>query len=814
MGYAEVCVNSPIAQRRAFTYAIPSGLSVAVGQAVWVPFGDKVLQGIVLELIDYSAVEETRDIAGVIEPHLVLSQAHVSLTRWISEYYLSPLFDAVSLMLPPGFERKAVTFISASRVPDERDVSSLPQGQRKAIELVRERDRISLKEMEKSFGKKRAQAIISQLVGRGLAVRSYELEPIKVKPKKGLYIRLTITPDKARQEAARLQGQRAIRQATLLDFLAQHHKFVPLAEARKRTRCDKPVINSLVGKGWITVQQIEVKRQPISYQDITPSSPLKLISAQKSAFESIKSSLLRQAEGRNLPSVFLLRGVTGSGKTEVYLQALAEAVRLGRRGIALVPEIALTPQSIERFASRFPRKVAVLHSKLSLGEQFDEWQRIRGGECDVVIGPRSALFAPQLDLGLIIIDEEHEWAYKQDTSPRYHARDVAIKLAELTGAVVVLGSATPDVESFYCAQRGDYHLLHLPERVTPEEASPMPQVEVVDLKEELKAGNRSIFSSCLSQAIYESIAEGGQVILFLNRRGASAFVQCRNCGFVLRCRRCEVALTHHRDETALVCHQCNYKASVPDTCPRCKSRRIKYLGIGTQKLEQESGHAFPHARLLRWDSDVTGKGKDSHGEILGKFRDHEADILIGTQMVAKGLDLPLVTAVGVVSADTSLNLPDFRAGERTFQLLSQVAGRAGRGVMGGRVVIQTYSPEHYAIQAAARHDYLSFYNQEIEYRRQLRNPPFAQLASLVYSHTNDALCRREVGRMKRLLVEERDSKGIADVSLIGPAPAFIHRLRGRFRWQLILRGSELSAFLSPIPIPQGWTVDIDPVGLT
>ncbi|MBC8429411.1 MAG: primosomal protein N', partial [Dehalococcoidia bacterium] len=434
-------------------------------------------------------------------------------------------------------------------------------------------------------------------------------------------------------------------------------------------------------------------------------------------------------------------------------------------------------------------------------------------EFDVVIGSRSAIFAPQPDLGLIVIDEEQEWTYKQhDKSPRYHARDAAIKLAKLTGAVVVLGSATPDVETFYHAQRGDYRLLQLPGRVTPRDGSPMPQVEVVDLKEELKAGNRSLFSRSLSQAMTKAVANREQVILFLNRRGAATFIQCRSCGFVLRCKRCEVPLTHHLAEDVLVCHQCNYRMPVPQICPQCLGRRIKFLGIGTQKLEQEAGYSFPQARLLRWDSDVT-RGKHSHDEILGKFRDHQADILIGTQMVAKGLDLPLVTLVGVVNADTALNIPDFRAGERTFQLLSQVAGRAGRGILGGQVIIQTYAPEHYAIQAAAKHDYASFYDKEIEYRRQLHNPPFTRLACLIYSHTNDALCQREAERMKRLLTQEIDSQGISDIELIGPAPAYIHRLRGRFRWQLILRGSELSAFLWQIPVPLGWTVDIDPGGL-
>ena len=379
--------------------------------------------------------------------------------------------------------------------------------------------------------------------------------------------------------------------------------------------------------------------------------------------------------------------------------------------------------------------------------------------------------------------------------------------------MVILGSATPDVETFYHAQRGDYHRLQLPERVVPREGSSLPPVEVVDLREELKAGNRSLFSRSLSQAVAKAIVGREQVMLFINRRGAATFVQCRSCGFVLRCRRCEVALTYHLAEDRLLCHQCNYQIPVPRFCPRCRSHRIKFLGIGTQRLEQEASHAFPQARLLRWDSDVT-KRRYAHQEILGKFRAHEADILIGTQMIAKGLDLPQVTLVGVVSADTGLNLPDFRAGERTFQLLCQVAGRAGRGSLGGRVIIQTYSPEHYAIAAAAKYDYASFYNKEINYRRQLHNPPFSRLACLTYGHTNDAVCQREAERMKRLLIQEIDSRGIAGLSLIGPAPAFIHRLRGRFRWQIILRGSEPSALLAELPIPPGWVVDIDPVGLT
>ncbi|HEY32380.1 MAG TPA: primosomal protein N' [Dehalococcoidia bacterium] len=808
MRYAEVSVNSPAAQRRTFSYAVPPGLSIDSGQAVWVPFGNKTLQGIVLELTDYPAVEETREIIGTIDPHPILSPEQVTLARWLSDHYLSPLFDAIAPMLPPGFERRTITLISPTDL--EYDAASLTQQQRQVLRLVRQ-DPVNLSRLERAMGKKKAQTTVTQLVGSGLVTRSYELEKGKIRPKVEIYLSLNNNADEARQEAIKLKEQGASRQAALLEFLAQQQGPVSVSQARQHTGSNKAVADILEKKGLVKTQRVEVRQQPFTHQGITPTQPLHLTSAQESVFRAIWSNLTEKSS--TSPQVFLLHGVTGSGKTEIYLQALAETVKQGKRGIVLVPEISLTPQTIERFATRFPNRVAVLHSQLSLREQFDEWQSIRDGEFDVVIGPRSAIFAPQPNLGLIVIDEEHEWTYKQqEQSPRYHARDVAIKLAELMGAVVILGSATPDIETYYHAQRGNYHLLRLLERVVAGGGPSLPQTEVVDLREELKRGNRSIFSTTLSGAIETVLANREQAILFLNRRGTATSVQCRDCGYVLACRRCEIPLSYHLAEDTLLCHQCNQRSPTPQACPRCESQRIRYLGIGTQKLEQEVRQAFPGARLLRWDSDVT-RGKNSHQVILDRFRSHEADILIGTQMIAKGLDLPRVTLVGVISADTSLNLPDFRAGERTFQLLSQVAGRAGRSALGGRVIIQTYAPEHYAIKAAARHDYDTFYDEELIYRQQLHNPPFTRLACLTYTHTNDTACQKAAERMKQRIIEERDRQGIADLSLIGPAPAFIHRRRGRYRWQLILRGSDPSALLSQITIPQGWTADIDPVGL-
>ncbi|MFC1924242.1 primosomal protein N' [Chloroflexota bacterium] len=807
-GYAEVAVNSPIAQRQTFSYAIASCTDLEIGKAVWAPFGSDILQGIVFEITDHPSVEQTREIAGYIDPAPELSPAQIVLARWISDYYLAPLFNAAALMLPPGFERKPVTFLQLSPQSRTLDTTSLTADERQLLHSIEEQEKVTLKIAEKSLGKKRARKVIEQLVRKNLVVKSRELERIKVKPKFMPYLRLAVEPELVRQEVKQLS--RAPRQAALLELLISR-RYLSLQEARRDVHCTPEVVKALEDKGLVIKEQVQVWRDPLLHRIFSPSIPPTLTASQEEALYQIQASL-RQPK-KDGASVFLLHGVTGSGKTEVYLRALAEAIALGKRGLVLVPEIALTPQTIERFASRFPGRVALLHSKLSLGEQFDEWQRIREGDFDVVIGPRGAIFAPQPALGIIVIDEEHEWTYKQqDQAPRYHAREVALKLAELTGAVVILGSATPDVESFYRAQHNKYRLLRLPERIAQHDGSALPEVEVIDMRQELREGNRSIFSRSLNKAIAETLTAKEQIILFLNRRGTATFIQCRNCGFVLKCRRCDLPLTLHATEEMIVCHQCNYRRAIPEICPECLSKRIKFLGIGTQRVEEEVARTFPEARLLRWDRDVT-KGKYSHERILNKFLSHQADVLIGTQMIAKGLDLPSVTLVGIISADTILHFPDFRAGERTFQLISQVTGRAGRGSSPGRAIIQTYNPEHYAITAGAEHDYAALYRQEIDYRRQQENPPFSRLACLIYNHTNADSCQREVERVYHQLRQEIEAKDINYITLIGPSPLFFQKIRGRFRWQIILRGSDPTHLLDDLPLPQGWIVDIDPIGL-
>jgi len=837
MPFAEVAVNSTAPHRRTFTYSLPDGLSVAVGQAVYVPFGSRTLQGVVLEVTAEPRFPETRDIIATIEGQPLLSPERAALARWISDRYLAPLFDCVALMLPPGFRRKPLTLLRPLVSPGDAGALELTPRQRQVLEALAGRREVEAEELRSELRLRSLGAIVDQLAGRGLVERTYELGPPKVRAKVVPYIGLLVDRERVRGEGAgalldaamggSARGGRREPMVAALNALAEEGS-LPLAKLRAQTGIGQAGLRELVARGLVAVEDVEVERDPLADLHVSPRQPPLLTSAQEGAYREIASALERR-NGDRAP-VFLVHGVTGSGKTEVYLQALERTVALGRRAIVLVPEISLTPQTVRRFAERFPGRVAVAHSALSLGEQFDQWRRIGDGRYAVVVGARSAVFAPQPDLGLIVLDEEHEWTYKQEEpAPRYHARAVAEKLAELTGAVLVLGSATPDLESYHWARAGQYHLLTLPERVQPAPEGdqpavaagdgarsctvrPLPEVEVVDLRRELREGNRGIFSRSLGRAVAEALAGGEQVILFLNRRGAASFVQCRDCGHVPTCSACAVSLTYHAAEQRLICHHCCRGRRLPERCPQCQSPRIRFLGIGTERVEEEAARSFPGARLLRWDRDVTRR-RGAHERILARFLAHEADILIGTQMIAKGLDIPAVTLVGVISADVGLNLPDFRSGERTFQLLEQVAGRAGRGPRGGRVIIQTYTPHHYAIEAAASHDYAAFYEHEASLRRRLGYPPFGRLARLVFGHTNAAHAQERALEMAAVLRRERDVQGIPNLDVLGPAPALVPRVRGRYRWQITLRGSDPAELLGALSFPQGWTVDIDPVSL-
>ena len=603
-------------------------------------------------------------------------------------------------------------------------------------------------------------------------------------------------------------------------------------------------LKKLVSENIIAIDEIEVQRDPLLGRLIPATSPLPLTPDQQAALEQILERPLierpqtRQPQtgrGQAPPLLYtnhetppaysrgdprgrpaygspanghptLLHGVTGSGKTEVYLQALAAIIAQGKRGIMLVPEIALTAQAILRFVGRFPDRVAIIHSALTPGERYDEWRRIRSGKVDVVIGSRSALFSPLPDPGIIILDEEHEPAYKQNQpKPTYHARDAAIFLGQLLHIPVVLGSATPSVASFFHAERGEYQLVELHNRI----GADLPPVEVIDLRDELHAGNTSIFSRRLQSELEQVLNKGQQAILYLNRRGAASCILCRECGFVAMCDHCDIPLTYHSTERILLCHYCNGQNRILHFCPQCNSPSIRYFGLGTEKVEDTIARHFPSARLLRWDRD-TAKHRRTHEQLLDRFANREADILVGTQMIAKGLDLPGVTLVGVISADIALMLPDFSASERAFTLLTQVAGRAGRGELAGKVIIQTFNPQHFCIDAASRHDYHEFYAAEIEARRRYGYPPFRQFVKFTYSHENRRRAQNEALLLRETLDQLIDRLGLEQTDIVGPAPAVMERIRGKYRWQMIARGPDLHPLLRVIDTP-GWEVDIDPV---
>jgi primosomal protein N' (replication factor Y) len=591
-----------------------------------------------------------------------------------------------------------------------------------------------------------------------------------------------------------------------------------------QTGASLATLRDLADHGLLSLHTEEYDRPRFVGSEMPP----RLTDDQEVVWRQVERGIKERPSSPN-PFVALLHGVTGSGKTEIYLRALEETLATGRRAIVLVPEISLTPQTVRRFEARFPGRVAVMHSQLSMGQRYAVWDQVRRGEADVLIGPRSALFAPMSRVGLVVLDEAHDASYKQSEPiplPAYDARDTAIALGRLTGAVVLLGSATPDLVTYYRASQGSYRLLELSQRILPfrtrdweagsrelrAESRSLPPVRVVDLRQELRAGNRSIFSRPLQEALRRTLAAGEQAILFLNRRGAATFVLCRDCGHVARCPKCDVPLTLHRLAAAgqLICHHCNYREPSPSRCPRCGGRRIRYFGLGTERVEDDMRQLFPEARLLRWDRDTASGG--DHERFLQAFIDHRADVLVGTQMIAKGLDLPLVTLVGVISADTALYLPDYHAAERTFQLLTQVAGRAGRSHRGGQVIIQTYNAEHYAVQAAGRHDYAGFYRQELAYRRQLGYPPFSRLVALRFSDRDAYRCRVEAERLGRWLAAEIHRLGLA-ADLIGPAPCFFSRVQGQSRWQIVVRAPDPLPLLRNVALPRGWRVDVDPVSL-
>ena len=805
--YADVVVDADApGLRQPFTYRVPDELAKSVGEGVCVAvsFAGRELTGYVIALSDQvPEISGLRDILAVIPDSIRLSRPLVNLARWISDEYVASLEHSIRAIVPEIMNASVSTLV---RLISQEKVSSASPNQKRLVEalisLGGESDQgvLKAKARLRGFG-----AVLRQLRERGAVEVLRVLELPRSRPLTAQA--LTITHDLEEIPLETLES-RAPKQAAILRELRESGDAVLQSDVLRKTSSSSGSARALLRKGLVNKSRLVVRRDPFKVEGVAPSEPKTPTREQADAINMIRRGLVAE-----LPRTTLLYGVTGSGKTEVYLQSIATAVEQGRGCINLVPEISLTTHLLEHYKSRFGDQVAVLHSRLSVGERHDEWRRIESGEARIVLGARSAVFAPVADLGLVVVDEEHEPSYKQDHSPRYSARAAAEERARESDASVILGSATPAVESFYRASLGDVQLAVLKTRI---DDRPMPEVALVDQREEFDAGRRAVFSDLLVERMTERLSRGEQVILFVNRRGYASFVLCRSCGHTPSCPHCDVSLTYHAAAKRLRCHHCGESISAPIACPQCGGVHIRQFGLGTEKVEEEVRNAFADARVIRMDSDTTGR-KNAYQQMLGAFREGRANVLVGTQMIAKGLDFPNVTLVGVVSADTMLHVPDFRSAERTFQLLTQVSGRAGRGDRPGEVVVQSFSPEHYAIRSAVRQDYLGFYGQEIAYRRELGYPPFSRLVNIVSSDPIDDTARERLERVADIL----RSKALTGLEVVGPAPAPLSRLRGLYRWHLIVRGDQgadpracLREMIHGREVSgPGLSIDVDPVAM-
>jgi primosomal protein N' (replication factor Y) len=684
------------------------------------------------------------------------------------------------------------------------------------INLLRERGPLRGRQIDTHFRKVEWRNSAGMLVRRGVISAKSVLPPPRVRSKTARVALLAVPPEDAEAEMPNLGTKQTLaRRQSALRFLIQQLEPVSVSWIYAASGCNLADLYELEERGLIRLFESEIFRDPLEgtskQVDKEPSKRVETLTAeQTSALNEILAAISSPATRHS----FLLEGVTGSGKTEIYLRATEEVIKRGKRAIILVPEIALTPQTVRRFLVRFPGQVGIVHSKLSEGERYDTWRRARTGTLQVIIGARSALFAPLSNVGLIVADECHDSSYYQAEPPFYHAVTAAQMYARFLGAACVLGTATPSISQRYQADVGEMKRLELPRRVT---GSGLPPVQIVDMREELKSGQRGIFSRALLHELESTLGRGEQAILFLNRRGTATYIFCRNCGFVLRCPNCDTPLTLHiEQQERLLCHQCGFERRKPQECPQCGSKGIREYGLGSEKVEAEVHTLFPKTRTLRWDWETT-RQKDAHEVILTHFANHQADVLIGTQMLAKGLDLPLVTLVGIVLADVGLFLPDPFAGERVFQVLTQVAGRAGRSERGGKVILQTFDPANQVIQSTVQHDVQGFYNYELDQRKRLGYPPFSRLVRLEFRHTDPVVAEQEAHKLaEKFRSVEKNTEHWKRITVIGPVPAFFARVSGVYRWQIVLRGSDPASLLRDRPVEnwlKEWRVEVDPISL-
>jgi len=855
MKYVRIVVNLPAISGE-FDYHLPPELegTIRVGHLVTVPFGEQKAQGVVLQFVETPVVTQTKGVVDLLDSIPVLNPVQIDFARQLATQTLNSLAAIIELMLPSGLSQHSDVLFSLSKsyissLSEKEGVASvLPFEQfsplqKRLVSLLLDRGPLRGRQLERQLKHSDWRRTAQTLVKQSVLSRQAVLPPPGVRPKYILTAQLAVPPEQAESAMDSLGKTSSTleRRQKALRFLIQEPQPMAVSWVYAESGCNLSDLQELAERELIILFENEIFRDPLlkfSGQDLGKTSVL-LTPEQELILRRLNQAIHSGVKGSGEPQpAFLLYGVTGSGKTEIYLRAAAEVIKQGRSVFILVPEISLTPQVVKRFLAHFPGQVGILHSKLSEGERYDTWRRARSGKLKVIIGPRSALFAPLQEPGLIVVDECHDNSYYQAEPPFYHAVRAAEMYARISGSVCILGSATPSVELRYrslLSGERSKHLglmnLELTKRFLTSpgggKVGELPEVSVVDMREELKNGNRGIFSRALSERLAETLERGEQAILFLNRRGTATYVFCRDCGNVLKCPKCDTPLAHHlsfqpalpgqisaarqKNMPGLICHRCGYFRNLPSCCPACKSTHVREYGLGSEKVESELLAVLPKARSLRWDWETT-REKDAHELILTHFANHRADVLVGTQMLAKGLDLPLVTLVGIVLADVGLYLPDPYASERTFQLLTQVAGRAGRSDLGGKVILQTFSPDNPVIQMAAKHDFDSFYKWEIENRRSLGYPPFARLIRLEFRHIDALKAENEARFFAKQLVHTIVVGNYSETSVIGPIPCFFSKENGFYRWQIVLRGP------NPLPIvqgqvPPGWRVEVNPVNL-
>ncbi|MFQ5868783.1 MAG: primosomal protein N' [Candidatus Zixiibacteriota bacterium] len=780
-----VKVAVPVPARKLFTYLVPAQLreEIEPGQRVEVPFGSRILTGLVLEPSSKKVGRRLKYVRRCLDLKPVLSPSLLKLGQWISRYYLSPPGETFKAMLPSGLlaaseNRVALTAqgILATKDLEKRERDSGEE----ILRFLYPSRQVGVSSLKKRFDFPAFNSVLAELESQGLV----NLLP-SVSTLMGAKLERTVClpgflqlgrGDLTFKALVEVFEERAPAQARCLKLLHQRGR-LKLGELLKLAATDRETLNRLVRQRLVEIESTEAIRDPLESYEAYPLKASELNSEQKSALAEV-SSALRQGQSRT----FLLFGVTGSGKTQIYIEAVKLCLKLGKSSLILIPEISLTPQTVGRFKAGFGERVGVWHSRLSSGERYDTWRRARQGELDVVVGVRSAIFSPLPNLGLVVIDEEHDSSYKQESpNPKYNAREVALMRAKLEKAVTILGSATPSFESYQNALAGKYALLRLSFRV---EARPLPKVEIVDMTTSPREPG-TLLGGELFAKIKKALSTSRQIILLHNRRGFSLTAKCQDCGFVWRCPNCDISLTYHRQDLKLLCHYCDFHLPAPQVCDNCEGTKIFYRGYGTQRIEGEVKRCFPESKLVRMDFDATRR-KGAHQSILDEFRSGRANLLLGTQMVSKGLDFPEVVLVGVLSADLSLDFPDFRAGERTFQLLTQVSGRCGRGQLPGEVVVQTYHPDNAAVVAAVSQDFESFFSQEVATRRKLFYPPFSHLILVRFSGKKESELKKGAEVFHRQL-SQKLSELAERVRILGPVSSLIPRLRGEYRYQILIK---------------------------